>query len=187
MKKYFLIIVLCVSSWAMAQNIPVSLSYTRLYDYLDELITDGVITHQTAIRPYTRSQVAAMLEQEQQADTLLNMRQKKDLLFYLNEFALERDTMVNNYVQYTDHSTFSLSLADPQFSYKTRDNNFKLRFRPILGGNITASKKGAIFHRWYGAELQMDIANHLSIWGSLRDNSWSGDWLSKEYFPTDMA
>ncbi len=187
MKKYFLIIVLCVSSWAMAQNIPVSLSYTRLYDYLDELITDGVITHQTAIRPYTRTQVAAMLEQAQQADTLLNMRQKKDLMFYLNEFALERDTMVNNYVQYTDHSTFSLSLADPQFSYKTRDNNFKLRFRPILGGNITASKKGAIFHRWYGAELQMDIANHLSIWGSLRDNSWSGDWLSKEYFPNDMA
>ena len=185
MKKYFLILLLCVSSWAMAQNIPMSLSYTRLYDYLDELITDGVITHQTAIRPYTRSQVAAMLEQAQQADTLLNMRQKKDLMFYLNEFALERDTMVNNYVQYTDHSTFSLSLADPQFSYKTRDNNFKLRFRPILGGNITASKKGAIFHRWYGAELQMDIANHLSIWGSLRDNSWSGDWLSKEYFPDD--
>ena len=171
----------------MAQNIPMSLSYTRLYDYLDELITDGVITHQTAVRPYTRSQVAAMLEQAQQADTLLNMRQKKDLLFYLNEFALERDTMVNNYVQYTDHSTFSLSLADPQFTYKTRDNNFKMRFRPILGGNITASKKGAIFHRWYGAELQMDIANHLSIWGSLRDNSWSGDWLSNKYFPDGTA
>ena len=78
----------------MAQNIPVSLSYTRLYDYLDELITDGVITHQTAIKPYTRTQVAAMLEQAQMADTLLNTRQKKDLDFYLNEFALERDTML---------------------------------------------------------------------------------------------
>ena len=184
MKKYVLIIVWCVSSWTMAQNIPVSLSYTRLYDYLDELITDGVITHQTAIKPYTRTQVAAMLEQAQMADTLLNTRQKKDLDFYLNEFALERDTMVNNYVQYTDHSTFSLSLADPQFSYKTRNNKFKMRFRPILGANISASKKGVLLQRWYGAELQMDIANHLSIWGSIRDNSWSGDWLSKTYFPT---
>ena len=168
-----------------AQNIPVSLSYTRLYDYLDELITDGVISAQTAVRPYTRKQVADMLVQAQAADSLLNNRQQADLAFYLNEFALERDTMVSNFLQYTDHSTFSLSLADPQFSYKTRDNNFKMRFRPILGGNITASKKGAIFHRWYGAELQMDIANHLSIWGSLRDNSWSGDWLSKKYFPND--
>lgn len=173
--------------WGMAQNIPVPLTQTRLYDFLDEMLTDGVITHQTNVRPYSRTQVANMLVEIQQADSLLNQRQQKDLAFYLNEFALERDTMVNNFVQYTDHSTFNLSLADPQFSYRTRDSKFKLRFRPILGANITASKKGALLQRWYGAELQMDIANHLSIWGSLRDYSWSGDWLSKSYFPNDAA
>ena len=31
----------------------------------------------------------------------------------------------------------------------------------------------------------MDIAKHLSIWGSLRDYSWSGNWLNEQYFPTD--
>ena len=169
----------------MAQNIPVPLTQVKLYDFLDELLTDGVVVHQTAVRPYTRVQVAKMLTEAQAADTLLNVRQKKDLAFYLNEFALERDTMVSNYVQYTDHSTYNLSLADPQFSYRSKDNIFKMRLRPILGGNFIMSKKGVIFHRWYGAELQMDIAKHLSIWGSLRDNSWSGDWLSKTYFPTD--
>lgn len=169
----------------MAQNIPVPLTQVKLYDFLDELLTDGVVVHQTAVRPYTRAQVSKMLTEAQAADTLLNVRQKKDLAFYLNEFALERDTMVSNYVQYTDHSTYNLSLADPQFSYRSKDNIFKMRLRPILGGNFIMSKKGVIFHRWYGAELQMDIAKHLSIWGSLRDNSWSGDWLSKTYFPTD--
>lgn len=169
----------------MAQNIPVPLTQVKLYDFLDELLTDGVVVHQTAVRPYTRAQVAKMLTEAQAADTLLNVRQKKDLAFYLNEFALERDTMVSNYVQYTDHSTYNLSLADPQFSYRSKNSMFKMRLRPILGGNFIMSKKGVIFHRWYGAELQMDIAKHLSIWGSLRDNSWSGDWLSKTYFPTD--
>ena len=169
----------------MAQNIPVPLTQVKLYDFLDELLTDGIITHQTAVRPYSRKQVADMLLEAQEGDTLLNKRQQKELAFYLNEFALERDTMVSNYVQYTDHSTYNLSLADPQFSYRTKDSMFKLRFRPILGGNITGSKKGAIFQRWYGADLQMDIAKHLSIWGSLRDNSWSGDWLSKTYYPDD--
>ena len=169
----------------MAQNIPVPLTQVKLYDFLDELLADGVLVHQTAVRPYSRKQVATMLLEAQAADTLLNVRQKKDLAFYLNEFALERDTMVNNYVQYTDHSTYNVSLADPQFSYRSKDNMFKMRLRPILGGNFLMSKKGVIFHRWYGAELQMDIAKHLSIWGSLRDNSWSGDWLSKTYFPTD--
>ena len=171
----------------LAQNIPVPLTYTRLYDYLDELLTDGIVTAQSVVRPYSRLQVATMLQQAQDADSLLSTRQKADLAFYLNEFALERDTMVSNFVQYTDHSTFSLSVADPQFSYRSANNMFKLRLRPILGANIAMSKKGALLHRWYGAELQLDIAKHLSIWGSLRDNSWSGNWLSKDYFPTDIA
>ena len=185
MKRYLLVILLCVSAWGMAQNIPVPLTQVKLYDFLDELLADGVLVHQTAVRPYSRKQVAQMLLEAQAADSLLNVRQKKDLAFYLNEYALERDTMVSNYVQYTDHSTYNVSLADPQFSYRSKDNMFKMRLRPILGGNFLMSKKGVIFHRWYGAELQMDIAKHLSIWGSLRDNSWSGDWLSKTYFPTD--
>ena len=169
----------------IAQNIPVPLTQVKLYDFLDELLTDGVVVHQTAVRPYSRQQVAKMLVEAQTADSLLNVRQKKDLAFYLNEFALERDTMVSNYVQYTDHSTYNLSLADPQFSYRSKNSMFKMRLRPILGADVTASKKGVLLQRWWGAELQMDIANHVSIWGSLRDNSWSGNWLSKKYYPDD--
>lgn len=169
----------------IAQNIPVPLTQVKLYDFLDELFTDGVVVHQTAVRPYSRQQVAKMLVEAQTADSLLNVRQKKDLAFYLNEFALERDTMVSNYVQYTDHSTYNLSLADPQFSYRSKNSMFKMRLRPILGADVTASKKGVLLQRWWGAELQMDIANHVSIWGSLRDNSWSGNWLSKKYYPDD--
>ena len=84
MKRIFLIISLLISIflYVEAQNIPVPMSYVRLYDFIDELITDGVITHQTAVRPYTRMQVAHMLEQAQLADSTLNVRQKKDLAFY---------------------------------------------------------------------------------------------------------
>lgn len=182
-----ILVVLGCGIQAKGQHIPVPLTQTRLYDFLDELLTEGVVTHQTAVRPYTRKQVACMLVEAQAADTSLNLRQQKDLLFYLNEFALELDTMVDNYVQYTDHSTYNLSLADPQFSYRKSDSMFKMRIRPILGAEVSASKKGVLLQRWWGAELQMDIANHLSIWGSLRDKSWSGNWLNKAYYPDSDA
>ena len=189
MKRFCIVIFLCifphVITWA--QNIPVSLSYTKVYDFIDELIMDGVVTNQTAIRPYTRNQIADMLTQAQRADSLLSNRQQNELKFYLNEFALENDLMIDNFVQYTDRRTFSLSLADPQFSYKSLNNMFKMRIRPILGGDVMLSKKGAIIQRWWGAEIQMDIAKHLSIWGSLRDNSWNGNWLNTDYFPSDYA
>ena len=106
------LLVVCYAMFSTAQNIPVPLTQTKLYDYLDELVTDGVISVQTAVRPYTRNQVAKMLVDAQTADSLLNIRQKKELAFYLNEFALERDTMVDNYVQYTDRSTYSCTV-DP--------------------------------------------------------------------------
>lgn len=189
MKRFCIVIFLCIFPYVItwAQNIPVSLSYTKVYDFIDELIMDGVVTNQTAIRPYTRNQIADMLTQAQRADSLLSDRQQNELKFYLNEFALENDLMVDNFVQYTDHRTFSLSLADPQFSYKSLNNMFKMRIRPILGGDVMLSKKGAIIQRWWGAEIQMDIAKHLSIWGSLRDNSWNGNWLNIDYFPFDYA
>lgn len=174
--------ILCCGLWA--QNIPVALNYTKVYDYIDELITDGVVVNQTALRPYTRNQIADMLMQAQKADSLLSNRQRNELKFYLNEFALENEMMVDNYIQYTDHRTFSLSLVDPQFSYKSLNNMFKFRIRPILGADITGSKKGVLVQRWWGAEVQMDIAKHLSIWGSLRDNSWNGNWLNKDYYPS---
>ena len=176
------LIILCCGLWA--QNIPVALNYTKVYDYIDELITDGIVVNQTALRPYTRNQIADMLMQAQKADSLLSDRQRNELKFYLNEFALENEMMVDNYIQYTDHRTFSLSLVDPQFSYKSLNNMFKFRIRPILGADITSSKKGVLVQRWWGAEVQMDIAKHLSIWGSLRDNSWNGNWLNKDYYPS---
>ena len=182
----FLSLALCASAMSLrAQAIPVPLTSVRLYDFIDELATDGIIEINEATRPYTRRQVAAMLVEAQERDHFLNSRQQKDLAFYLNEFALERDTMPEQYVQWTDHQTFNLSLADPQFSYMTRNKIFKMRLRPILGMDVYGSKKGAILKRWWGADLTMDIAHHVSLWGSLRDVSYNGRvGLSNKYFPT---
>ena len=190
MKKSLLVLAFCslLLAPAMAQNIPVPLNYSKVYDFLDELLTDGVIVHQTAVRPYSRMQVAQMLVEAQGRDSLLNKRQRDDLNFYLNVFALERDTVSNNYVQYTDHQTFNLSLANPQFSYITKNKLFKMSIEPILGMDIYVSKKGAIIKRWWGADLKMDIAHHISIWGSLRDVSYNGNiGLKSKYFPDDAA
>ena len=98
---YYIIASICFLLYfepVWAQNIPLSTEYTRIYDFLDELSTDGVISINHAVRPYTRKAIADWLLEAQKGDTLLSARQKKDLQFYLNEFALERDTVKDNYV-----------------------------------------------------------------------------------------
>lgn len=179
----------------MAQNIPVSLEYTEIYDFIEELTTDGIIETNVAIKPYTRSYIASKLHEAQLKDSLLNRRQREDLDFYLQDYALELDTLPDyklygheNVCQWRSNNPkidsvkaakykcdFNLSLVDPSLHLKTKDNLFKMRVRPILGMDLYANtSQGLLTHRWYGAEIQMDIAHHLSIWGSLRDNSWSG-------------
>lgn len=164
------------------------MDYTEVYDFVDELITDGYVCRQTAVKPYTRTQIAGMLVEAKAADSLMDKRQRKALAYYLDVFALERDTMVSRYVQYTDRRTFSLSLANPQFSYMSQNKMFKMTVEPILGMDLYGSKKGAVIKRWYGAEVRMDIAKHVSVWGSLRDISWNGTaLLSDKYFPDEYA
>ena len=163
-----------------AQRIPEAIEYTEIYDFLEELTTDGVISSNAAIKPYTRDHIARLLVEAQSRDSLLNKRQRDDLQFYLQDYALECDTLPVYHSYGHRHVTqwitpvSNLSLADPSLHILTKDKIFKFRLRPILGMDLSYNKNGLLMHRWYGAEMQMDIAHHLSIWGSLRDNSWSG-------------
>ena len=192
------LIVLLFVLWPLslhAQRIPQAIEYTEVYDFLEELTTDGVIQSNAAIKPYTRDCIARLLHEAQSRDSLLSPRQKDDLQFYLQDYALELDTLPTYYSYGHRHVTqwktpvSNLSLADPSLHILTKDKIFKMRVRPILGMDLLYNtKKGMLTHRWYGAEIQMDIAHHVSIWGSIRDNSWKGtDYMNKTYFPTKGA
>ena len=179
-RSLFIVCLLALAVTARAQAIPEALEYTEVYDFLDELATDGVIDLTEAIRPYSRMQIAAMLRTAQDKDSMLSRRQRDDLQFYMQNYALEMDTLPVYHSYGYKHRTqwitpvSNLSLADPSLHILTKNKMFKMRIRPILGMDLYVSKKGAITKRWYGAEIQMDIAHHLSIWGSIRDNSWQG-------------
>ncbi len=175
-----LLCVLLIPYSIRAQRIPQAIEYTEIYDFLEELTTDGVIRSNSAIKPYTRDYIARLLQEAQSKDSLLNKRQRDDLQFYMQDYALELDTLPTYYSYGHRHVTqwitpvSNLSLADPSLHILTKDKIFKMRIRPILGMDLSYNKKGLLMHRWYGAEIQMDIAKHVSIWGSIRDNSWNG-------------
>ena len=192
LKSLLIVGVLSISIVSSAQVAPEALEYTEIYDFLDELTTDGIIDLTEAVRPYSRAQIASMLQTACSKDSLLSRRQREDVQFYLQDYALELDTLPVYHSYGHRHVTqwitlvSNLSLADPSLHILTPNKMFKFRMRPILGMDLYASRKGFITKRWYGAEIQMDIAHHLSIWGSLRDNSWKGTGLLRDaYFPSE--
>ena len=183
MKKILVsFLILLSTAVVVAQDIPENIAYTQIYDFIDELAIDKVISINSVVKPYSRNFIAQKLVEAQAKDSVLTKRQKADLKFYLNDYALERDTVPTNRVSATDSKTFNLSLLQPAFHYYSP--TFKARITPILGMDILANQKGAITKRWFGAEFQATIVNHVSLYASYRDQSFNGTYLSDSEFPT---
>ncbi|MBQ5926148.1 MAG: hypothetical protein IIX03_05475 [Paludibacteraceae bacterium] len=254
-KLRYIVVMLCllVVGGACAQErhpaalggAPEYLGYTQVYDFIDELADMGIISVNSVVKPYDRNQIAAWLVEVAEADSLLSVRQRKELWFYLNDFALECEGMYDGVVQWSNvgavvnkelwgdfyqithfardfysarhneqalsalanrkniqitdskldsalacrknssflipHSSlFSISLFQPAFHYA--DENFECKINPILGMDLTMNGHGMVMHRWYGAEIRADIVDHLAVWGSIRDHSYSGEHLDEAYF-----
>ena len=183
MKKLILLLVFTFSGLAAsAQDIPEHISYNRIYDYLDELATDGFIELNSVAKPYSRSFIAGKLL-EAQANNKLNKRQRDDLDFFLNEFILEQDKLPKSYLNLAKNDLLTLAFIQPAFHY--RDTLFRARITPLLGMHITHNDNGNIIKRWYGADLQLMIGKHLSVYGSLRDVSIEGALLARPTYLND--
>ncbi|MDD3079070.1 MAG: capsule assembly Wzi family protein [Paludibacter sp.] len=181
MKKLFLLflISLLVSNF-FAQDIPQHISYTRIYDFLDELAADGLIELNSAIKPYSRSFITHKLIECQQQNDKLSKRQQEEITFFLNDYAPETDKLPETRWNIWQNEHSKAALIQPAFHY--RDSLFRARITPILGMQVVYNSKGNILQRWYGAEFQAMIGKHLSVFGSLRDLSNVGDSLSYQTY-----
>lgn len=173
----------------IAQDIPKHISYYRIYDFLDELATDGFIEINSAVKPYSQQFIAEKLQriaiQAKETDTkLLSKRQMMELEYFLNEFALELNKLPFYHNHFFKNINTFASILPPVISYQ--EKNFRARLIPILGMHITTNAQGRIDKRWYGAEFQGMLGKNLSVYGSLRDISHQGDGLlSKSTYLND--
>lgn len=172
MRKYlFLAVTLLVVNTAFGQDIPQHISYTRIYDFIDELANDGFIEINSVVKPYSRRFISDKLAEVRQQEGALNKRQKDELNFFLEEYALEQNRLPEREFLLYEGNYSRFDLVPPVFLYK--DSIFRARIQPILGMNIYVNGNGQINQRWYGADFQAMIGEHVSVYGSLRDISFA--------------
>ncbi len=184
--KFFFIIVFIFFNFVIfGQDIPQHISYTRIYDFLDEMASEGIFELNSVAKPYARTFITDKLLEAEAQSQLLNNKQHKELYFFLNEFALEQERLPDSKLNIWKNELSKASFIQPAFHY--RDTFLRVRITPLVGLQVTRNKNGIIIKRWYGGELQAMIGNHLSIYGSLRDISFQGSLLSRPSYLNNYA
>lgn len=157
MKKYWIAVLFIVGMQNIqGQSVFQHISNTSIYEFLDEMANLQIISLNSAIKPYSRQFIAQSLSEIQRNEHLLNMRQKKELNFYLKDFNKE-----------LKRSRFSPRRFD-LFYYS--DSIFLLSASPVFGVNYFVNNNGSAYHRWNGGEAFAYIGNNFGFYASLRDN-----------------
>jgi hypothetical protein len=141
---------------SFGQDVYYHVSNRELYDFLDELANNKLISLNSAIKPYSREFIALQLQIVSQNQESLTKRQKQELAFYLKDFNKEL------HIKKDFNKRFDL------FYYS--DSLFKISINPILGAQGWKNDNGTNYHRWYGAEAYAYIGKHIGFYASLRDN-----------------
>ncbi len=194
---------------AFSQVVYEDINNSGIYEFLDELANLKLITLNSAIKPYSRNYIAGKLHEAQAADTLLNSksgkatrrlnkRQRKELIFYLQDYQLEASSLVTRHSSrmagnYDYKLSFLLkkqpnmvvALNPPGFHYK--DSLFTFSIRPILGIQWMTNENGAEYHRWWGGSMFGYIGKNFGFYANLRDNNASAPMAKPEYFTLEQG
>lgn len=184
MKHLSLTIAICFITIAgNSQTVYEHISRNSIYDLLDELANEQVISVNSVIRPYSRTFIAEKLVEAQEKSDQLSKRQQREIEFYMKDYRLEVETVTRgmkplNLFPEKDHLATAL---DP-LGLHYRDSLFALSVRPIWGIDYYINDKGSNFHRWGGLEGFAYVGKVFGAYSSLRDNHEEQRMTGPSYF-----
>lgn len=148
-----------------SQEVPHPVNNTGIYDFLDELANNKLITINSAVKPYSRLFIANRLMDADGMREQMNTRQQKELDFYLMDFGKElgKEWLNGTMVQRRNGKHLRRDLV------YYRDSLFSLTLNPILGGELFFNSAGKATYWHNGADARSYIGK-WGFYGSLRDN-----------------
>ncbi|MBE9483377.1 MAG: hypothetical protein IMY74_00935 [Bacteroidetes bacterium] len=183
MKKILLLLLVFTSLCATSQIVYESVQRTNIYDFLDELANEKIISINSVVKPYSRAFIAEKLQEANEHKDLLSKRQVEEIEFYMKDYRLEvvyntKGMKPLNIFPKKDHIASSL---DPM-AITYRDSLIGFTLRPIFGLEYFINSNEAAFHRWGGVEGFGYIGKNFGAYTSLRDNHENVIMTSTTYF-----
>ncbi|HOT89408.1 MAG TPA: capsule assembly Wzi family protein [Bacteroidales bacterium] len=188
MKKtiVLLLFIFCSFFQLHSQEIYQNISNSNIYEFIDELANDQIISVNSVIKPYSRKFIAEKLNEAYVKKDLLSKRQQQELDFYLLDFGKELPGF-----ETTDHifkiiskNKSPLKKRIDLFYYK--DSLFTITLNPIIAFTFMTNENGSYRYIRNGAEANATIGKNWGFYASLRDNHES-ELLAKSSYITQQT
>jgi hypothetical protein len=158
------------SSKISAQEIPVHVTASDVYDFIDELSNEKIYPVNSCIKPYSRKDIIDVLLVADSLRDKLSFRQKECLDEYLFEF-----TGSNSKKPRKEKPLWKL--LPPEFRYTAKNSGIIIR--PIYDFHYSAYRGGTPFYQTGGGVELIFHKGIVSAYANLTDHYYKGDILVK--------
>lgn len=186
MKFYLTIIFLSIFPFTgriCAQTAYQHISDENIYSFIDDLASLQIIDANTAIKPYSREQIARWLTQADAQKGQLSKPQQARLQIFMKEYALEAGHLkTGKATLFKKDSTLSVHLLPPEVTWN--DKLFRFVIRPVYGIRYFSSTNAKFYQSYGGLEGIAYMGSKWSGYASLRDNHNSLEPLARPTYFT---
>jgi hypothetical protein len=174
-KSFYTIILIFFSGFVSivnlnAQEIPVHISATDVYNFVDELANEKFFSGNSCIKPYSRKEVAGFLLIADSLRNNLSVRQQKELDGYLFEFTGKSSKK-------TLKEKPQWKILPPEFLYY--NHNSSLIVRPLYDLDYTIYHNGKPFYQSGGGAEILFHKGIVSAYANLTDHYFNREILIK--------
>ncbi len=148
----------------------------EVYDYLSRMAQKGVINFDDVIKPLTRIYIAKSLQEVSLHSNELSQTEKKELRFYLQEYANDADTTQNS----SPVSFLKKDNVGRWRAFNIQSKDFSLNADPYFQGYGNYNSQKNYIHQSIGANLYGRIGKHIGFQLSSNDISESRDGRGKD-------
>ncbi|MEI6358187.1 MAG: hypothetical protein WCP53_13965, partial [Verrucomicrobiota bacterium] len=170
--KHFLVVILMFSAsiFSFGQVIPEHITHKGIYDFLDEMASEKIITINSAVKPYSKEFIAQKLVDIGAVKESLGKRQQKELAFFLREYNLELNADETAY-RYNLLNNKRVHASFAPFGVYYGDSLLRMVIRPQWGVNYFKNGDSTMYHQWGGAEMSGYIGSKMGFYVSLIDHT----------------
>ncbi len=157
-----------------AQHLPEHINNEGVYEFLDEMANERLITLPSVTRPYSRELIAQKLGELSGVSFMMTLRQRFLLNLYRQHFLPRTRNTMHRLPRRIDGD---ISLLPP--AYENHDRTSYIRVYPLLEGHHHENSHGQVTHFHYGFGASSHVGESWSGWVSLAQVAQTDEILTR--------